>query len=80
MGQTGWPSNENTFAPNSPDVIANVQSEQGFWDLLDSHCEDYFKPNNIGWMWRSWDDSIDGWGALYLNGTQKWALSARLVC
>ncbi|KZP00818.1 glycoside hydrolase family 17 protein [Calocera viscosa TUFC12733] len=78
--QTGWPSNTNTFAPNSADVIATVPSEEAFFKLLDSHCEDYFKQANIGWMWRNWDDAIDGWGALYDNGTEKWPIQARLDC
>jgi len=78
--QTGWPSNENEFSPNSPDVVASVASEKGFWDLLGSHCEDYFKPNNIGWMWRDWDNAIDGWGVKDANGRDKWNWRARRSC
>jgi hypothetical protein len=78
--QTGWPTNEDEFAPNSPDVVASVPSSEGYWDLLDSQCEDYFKTMNIGWMWRSWKDDIDGWGVKYLNGSDKWDWSARLTC
>ncbi|KZT61343.1 glycoside hydrolase family 17 protein [Calocera cornea HHB12733] len=78
--QTGWPSNENTWPSNSTDVQANVPSEAAYWNLLDYHCEDYFKANNIGWMWRSWSDNIDGWGALYVNGTAKFPVEARLTC
>jgi len=78
--QTGWPSNTITFAPNSPDVIATVPSEEAYFKLLDSHCEDYFKTANIGWMFRNWDDAIYGWGALYDNGTEKWPVTARLGC
>ncbi|KAI5122649.1 hypothetical protein M0805_007911 [Coniferiporia weirii] len=78
--QTGWPSNEDEFAPNSPDVVASVPSERAYWDLLDSHCEDFFKANNIGWMWRSWDDTVEGWGAVYSNETQKWDFTARKTC
>ena len=47
--QTGWPSNRNTWSPNSPDVVVSVESEKGFWDLLDGHCEDFFKSKRIGW-------------------------------
>ncbi|EJD05102.1 glycoside hydrolase [Fomitiporia mediterranea MF3/22] len=78
--QTGWPSNEDEFAPNSPDVVASVPSEEAYWDLLDSHCEDFFKAKNIGWMWRSWDDTIEGWGVKNPNGTNKWNFKARRTC
>ncbi|KAJ3782710.1 glycoside hydrolase [Lentinula aff. detonsa] len=78
--QTGWPTNEDEFAPNSPDIVASVPSSEGFWYLLDSHCEDFFKSLNIGWMWRSWEDDIDGWGVKYLNGTDKWHWNARTEC
>lgn len=50
--QTGWPSDESEFTPNSANVVASVQSEQDYWNLLDGHCGDYFKTNNIAWMWR----------------------------
>lgn len=78
--QTGWPSNEDQYAPNSPNIVASVLSEKAYWNLLDHHCEDFFKSRNIGWMWRSWDDSVKGWGAVYDNGTEKWDLDARLWC
>ncbi|KAJ7746294.1 glycoside hydrolase [Mycena metata] len=78
--QTGWPSNEDEFAPNSPAVVASVASEEAYWNLLDRHCEDYFKPKNIGWMWRAYSDTIEGWGVIELNGTDKWPWSARLHC
>lgn len=78
--QTGWPSNEELWSPNSPAVVASVPSEEAYWKLLDSHCEDFFKANNIGWMWRSWNDVLTGWGALYSNGTQKWNFSAKQTC
>ncbi|KAL5525109.1 hypothetical protein ACEPAF_8978 [Sanghuangporus sanghuang] len=78
--QTGWPSNEEQYAPNSPAVVASVNSEEAYWDLLDRHCEDFFKPKNIGWMWRNWDDTVLGWGATYSNGTSKWNFKARKFC
>ncbi|KAJ7223382.1 glycoside hydrolase, partial [Mycena pura] len=78
--QTGWPSNEDEFAPNSPAVVASVASEEAYWNLLDGHCEDYFKAKNIGWMWRAYSDVIEGWGVIELNGTDKWPWSARLRC
>ncbi|KAJ3934416.1 MAG: glycoside hydrolase [Lentinula lateritia] len=78
--QTGWPTNEDEFAPNSPDIVASVPSSEGYWNLLDSFCQDYFKSMNIGWMWRSWEDDIDGWGVKYLNGSDKWHWNARTEC
>ena len=78
--KTGWPSNQNTWSPNSGDVVVSVQSENDYWKLLDEHCEDFFKPRNIGWMWRSWDDTIDGWGAMSSNGSAKWNVNARRSC
>ncbi|KAH8114915.1 glycoside hydrolase [Phellopilus nigrolimitatus] len=78
--QTGWPSNEDQYAPNSPDVVASVPSEKAYWNLLDSHCEDFFKVNNIGWMWRSWDDTIAGWGVTSSHEKAKWNFKARKAC
>jgi len=78
--QTGWPSNEDLWSPNSKKVVASVPSEEAYWKLLDGHCEDFFKAKNIGWMWRSWDDVIAGWGTLYSNGTAKWNFSAKQTC
>lgn len=66
--------------PNSPAVVASVASEEAYWDLLDRHCEDYFKDKNIGWMWRAYSDIIEGWGVKELNGTDKWRWKARLTC
>jgi len=78
--QTGWPSNENLYAPNSPNVVASVASEEAFWKLLDGHCSDFFKTNNVGWMWRSWDDNLDGWGVKSTGQTDKWSWSAKTTC
>jgi len=78
--QTGWPSNENLYAPNSPDVVATVASEQAYWNLLDGHCSDYFKANKVGWMWRAWDDHLDGWGVKSTSQTDKWSWSAKQTC
>jgi exo-beta-1,3-glucanase (GH17 family) len=76
--QTGWPSNKNEFPSQS--ATASVAMEQKFFQLLNSHCADFFKPNNIGWMWRSYDDSITGWGVLDGSGNQKFALNAVTSC
>jgi len=57
-----------------------VESEQGYWQLLDGHCQDYFKAKNIGWMWRSWSDVVNGWGVVDSNGAEKWQFSAHSTC
>ncbi|THH04711.1 hypothetical protein EW145_g5315 [Phellinidium pouzarii] len=77
--QTGWPSNKDEFAPNSKNVVVSVSSEEAYWNLLDSHCSDFFKAKNLGWMWRSWDDTIEGWGVTS-NGKSKWNFSAKTTC
>ncbi|KAL5520469.1 hypothetical protein ACEPAG_9693 [Sanghuangporus baumii] len=77
--QTGWPSNEDEFTPNSKAIVVNLESEEGYWNLLDSHCEDFFKSKNIGWMWRSWDETIAGWGVTS-DGNDKWDFHARQTC
>ncbi|TDL26978.1 glycoside hydrolase [Rickenella mellea] len=78
--QTGWPSNKDLWPPSSPNVVASVSSEEAYWKLLDSHCADFFKAKNIGWMWRGWDDTLDGWGVLKTDGTKKWDFSAKVTC
>jgi len=76
--QTGWPSDQREFPSNG--ATASVANEHKFYSLLDSHCSDFFKANNIAWMWRGYDDSIAGWGILDANGNQKFAATARSSC
>jgi len=78
--QTGWPSNEDLYAPNSANVVASVSSEQAYWNLLNGHCGDFFKANNIGWMWRSWDDTMAGWGLKTTSGSSKWSVTVKQTC
>jgi len=73
--QTGWPSNKEQFAPNSNSIVASVGSSQAFFNLLDEHCDDFFKPKNIGWLWRSWDDTIQGWGVKDDSGNFKFNIN-----
>lgn len=69
--QTGWPSSTAEFAPNSNSIVATTGSEQAYWQLLDGHCSDYFKSKNLGWMWRDWNDDIQGWGVKDGSGNFK---------
>jgi exo-beta-1,3-glucanase (GH17 family) len=78
--QTGWPSNKNLYKPNSPNIVASPDSQRGFWGLLDSKCESYFKSKRVGWMWRAWDDTMDGWGVVTKLGGKKWDVGARTQC
>ncbi|TDL26980.1 glycoside hydrolase [Rickenella mellea] len=78
--QTGWPSNQNLWSPNSPNVVTSISSEEGFWNLLDDHCKDFFKAKKIAWLWRGWDDTLDGWGVLRTDGSKKWNFSAKQTC
>jgi len=73
--QTGWPSNTAEFAPNSGSIVASTSSEEAYWKLLDSHCSDFFKKKNLGWMWRDYTDAIQGWGLLGANGQPKFSTS-----
>jgi len=72
--QTGWPSNTAEFAPNSKSIVATVGSSQAYWNLLDSHCSDFFKAKNIGWIWRDWDETISGWGVKDNSGNFKFSI------
>jgi len=78
--QTGWSTSREEFAPNSKSIDLSYGSQAGYWHLLDSHCSDYFKTNNIAWMWRSWDDDIVGWGVLDANGNPKFDIDAQTTC
>lgn len=79
--QTGWPSNKDEFAPNSGSIVASVSSSEAYWNLLNSHCSDFFKAKNIGWMWRDWDDAIEGWGVKDSSGNFKFSIDgAKRTC
>jgi len=78
--QTGWPSNDSVWPPNSPDAVVSVQSEADYFNLLDKNCS-YFKQNNIGWMARMYDDNgLPGWGVKDENDKPKFAFSPKLTC
>jgi len=78
--QTGWPSNEDVWPPNSPDAVVSIQSEKDYFDLLDKNCS-YFKSNSIGWMARAYDDNgLPGWGVLDSNEKPKFTFAHKLSC
>jgi len=79
--QTGWPSDDSVWPPNSPDAVVSVQSEQDYFNLLDSKCSSYFKTNNVGWMARMYDDNgLPGWGVKDFNENPKFPFSPKLTC
>ncbi len=78
--QTGWSTSREEFAPDSGSIDLSYGSQAGYWNLLDSHCGDYFKKNGIAWMWRSWDDDVVGWGVLDANGNPKFDIKAKTTC
>lgn len=78
--QTGWPSNKELWAPNSKNIVVNVNSEQAYWELLNEKCSDYFKAKNIGWLWRSFNDQLSGWGAYDIDGKPKWDINVNATC
>jgi len=78
--QTGWPSNEDVWPPNSPDAVVSIQSEKDYFDLLDKNCS-YFKSLNMGWMARAYDDNgLPGWGVLDYNEKPKFTFAPKLSC
>lgn len=82
--QTGWPTNAKVWKPNSPKAVASVQSAKGFYQVLDSSCEQFKKITplgGVGWFWHIWkDDMLDGWGLIDWNGNPKWNFAPRTSC
>jgi len=78
--QTGWPSDDSVWPPNSPNAVVSVQSEENYFNLLDSQCS-YFKNNSMGWMARMYDDNgLPGWGVKDTNDKPKFPFSPKLTC
>ena len=46
-------------------------NKEAYWKVLNGHCSDYFAPNKMGWMWRSYGDNIAGWGIVDSSGKTK---------
>jgi len=78
--QTGWPSDDSVWPPNSPNAVVSIQSEADYFNLLDTQCS-YFKTNNMGWMARMYDDNgLPGWGVKDFNDKPKFPFSPKLTC
>ncbi|SPO37222.1 uncharacterized protein PSFLO_02694 [Pseudozyma flocculosa] len=51
MTQTGWPSDDSVFKPNSKDAVASVAQERAYFEMLDDQCP-WMKGLNqggVGW-------------------------------
>ncbi|PVF94620.1 hypothetical protein CPB86DRAFT_776546 [Serendipita vermifera] len=82
--QTGWPTNANVWAPNSPNAVASLDSAKAFYQLLDNSCEGLKQITplgGVGWFWHIWEDAmLDGWGLLDWDGNPKWDFHPRKSC
>ncbi|KAG8815616.1 hypothetical protein FRC17_000647 [Serendipita sp. 399] len=82
--QTGWPTNANVWAPNSPNAVASVDSARAYYNLLDGACEQLKSitpQGGVGWFWHIWEDAmLDGWGILDWDSNPKWNFAPRTGC
>ena len=69
--------------PNSPDAVANIPNEQGYYELLDQHCTDLkaVVGGGIGWFAHIYsDDQEPGYGIYNSNGALKFPFAPRTSC
>lgn len=82
--QTGWPSNKDVWPGNNGGVVASVDQEKAYFDLLDQNACGFMKdaPNGgVGWFAHIYDDrSLSGWGVLDSNYKLKFSFSPRTSC
>ncbi|KAH7924625.1 hypothetical protein BV22DRAFT_1105363 [Leucogyrophana mollusca] len=82
--ENGWPSvTSSGVEPNSAHADASVNNEQGYFTLLDSHCEDLKKApgGGIGWFAHIYsDDQEPGYGIYNDNGQTKFTFAPRTHC
>ncbi|KAH9895001.1 glycoside hydrolase superfamily [Cubamyces lactineus] len=82
--ENGWPSvTSPSVQPNSPDAVANIPNEHGYYTLLDQHCEDLkaVVGGGIGWFAHIYsDDQEPGYG-IYNSAMQlKFPFAPRTEC
>lgn len=81
--QTGWPSNDSVWKPNSKDAVASIAQERDYFNLLDEQCS-WMKQQNgggIGWFAHIWSDAtLPGWGVLDNQGKLKFDFEPRTEC
>ncbi|KXN82928.1 hypothetical protein AN958_02011 [Leucoagaricus sp. SymC.cos] len=79
-----WPSvTSPSVQPNNPDAVADVQNEQDYFELLDSHCNDLKEVvgGGVGWFAHIYSENQEpGYGIYDKNGTLKFPFSPRTSC
>ncbi|VDC03344.1 unnamed protein product [Peniophora sp. CBMAI 1063] len=82
--ENGWPSESYPgVEPNSPDAVANLQQEQDYYTLLDSHCTDLKNApgGGVGWFAHIYSDNQEpGYGIYGTNGKLKFPFSPKTSC
>ncbi|KAN0090826.1 glycoside hydrolase family 17 protein [Tylopilus felleus] len=82
--ENGWPSvTSSSVQPNSPNAVASISSEQEYYQMLDSHCEDFKTApgGSIGWFAHVYSDLQDvGYGIYNVNRTTKFPFQPRTSC
>ncbi|KAM0791846.1 hypothetical protein ACM66B_004103 [Microbotryomycetes sp. NB124-2] len=80
MTQTGWPSDDSIWKANGPNAVASVESEQGYFNLLDQKCSE-FKKENTAWFAQIWsDEQLGGWGVIGKDGKPKFKFKPKTLC
>jgi len=84
LSENGWPSKTYSgVKPNSPNAVANVHNEEGYYQLLDAHCNDFkaVAGGGVGWFAHLYSDSQEpGYGIYDDGGDLKFSFSARISC
>ncbi|TFK98213.1 glycoside hydrolase superfamily [Pterulicium gracile] len=82
--QNGWPSKSYPgVEPNSPDAVADIPNEAGYYKLLDEHCTDFKAMANggVGWFWHVYSDSqLQGYGLYDTSGQLKFPFQPKIAC
>ena len=69
--------------PNSPDAVADILNEYGYYVLPDQHCEDVKAVVNggIGWFAHIYSDNQEpGYGIYNASGHLKFPFTPRTEC
>ncbi|TBU41683.1 glycoside hydrolase superfamily [Dichomitus squalens] len=82
--ENGWPSvTSPSVQPNSPDAVADIPNEHGYYVLLDQHCEDLkaVVGGGIGWFAHIYSDNQEpGYGIYNSSGHMKFPFAPRTFC
>ncbi|EIW82653.1 glycoside hydrolase family 17 protein [Coniophora puteana RWD-64-598 SS2] len=82
--ENGWPSvTSPSVQPNSPNAVANVDNEAGYFQLLNNHCEDLKNQvqGGVGWFAHIYSDNQEpGYGIYDTHGRMKFPFQPRTTC